>query len=359
MRSKRPAGGPRKQRLRGRVVDSVAQILPHAMIRKLMEKTFINFGVETTNLCNANCSFCGYRFMQRPKVDMPLDLYEKALREYAASGGGNINFTPTVGDPLVDKAIVTRIEMARALPEIQDIFLYTNAILLDRFGYDAILQSGLTRLAISTFIGSREGYERYYGNDKYGKVVENIIEAARRNRELGNPVRISLHLRVEGDRSSWEETETYQTIAALIGEANIDYLEVYDAWGGRIKKEDVPEGTSLDEPIALSEKIKSPCFEMYRRLHILADGNVGACVCVDLESEIKVGNVKEQTLDEIWRGQRLRDYRSNWTQGNLPEVCKSCTRYQAVDQFIDENRKRVIVDYTRRKFPKLLKALTK
>jgi radical SAM protein with 4Fe4S-binding SPASM domain len=359
MRSKRPAGGPRKQRLRGRVVDSVAQILPHAMIRKLMEKTFINFGVETTNLCNANCSFCGYRFMQRPKVDMPLDLYEKALREYAASGGGNINFTPTVGDPLVDKAIVTRIEMARAQPEIQDIFLYTNAILLDRFGYDAILQSGLTRLAISTFIGSREGYERYYGNDKYGKVVENIIEAARRNRELGNPVRISLHLRVEGDRSSWEETETYQTIAALIGEANIDYLEVYDAWGGRIKKEDVPEGTSLDEPIALSEKIKSPCFEMYRRLHILADGNVGACVCVDLESEIKVGNVKEQTLDEIWRGQRLRDYRSNWTQGNLPEVCKSCTRYQAVDQFIDENRKRVIVDYTRRRFPRLLKALTK
>jgi radical SAM protein with 4Fe4S-binding SPASM domain len=359
MRSKRPAGGPRKQRLRGRVVDSVAQILPHAMIRKLMEKTFINFGVETTNLCNANCSFCGYRFMQRPKVDMPLDLYEKELREYAASGGGNINFTPTVGDPLVDKAIVTRIEMARAQPEIQDIFLYTNAILLDRFGYDAILQSGLTRLAISTFIGSREGYERYYGNDKYGKVVENIIEAARRNRELGNPVRISLHLRVEGDRSSWEETETYQTIAALIGEANIDYLEVYDAWGGRIKKEDVPEGTSLDEPIALSEKIKSPCFEMYRRLHILADGNVGACVCVDLESEIKVGNVKEQTLDEIWRGQRLRDYRSNWTQGNLPEVCKSCTRYQAVDQFIDENRKRVIVDYTRRRFPRLLKALTK
>lgn len=359
MRSKRPAGGPRKQRLRSRFVNSVAQIVPHAMLRRLMEKTFINFGVETTNLCNANCSFCGYRFMQRPKVDMPLDLYEKALSEYAASGGGNINFTPTVGDPLVDKEIVTRISMARALPEIQDIFLYTNAILLDRFGYDALLQSGLTRLAISTFIGSREGYERYYGNDKYGKVVENIIEAARRNRELGSPVRISLHLRVEGDRASWEGTETYETIAELIGEANIDYLEVYDAWGGRIKKEDVPEGTSLDEPIALSEKIKSPCFEMYRRLHVLADGNVGACVCVDLESEIKVGNVKEQTLDEIWRGKRLRDYRSNWTQGNLPEVCKSCTRYQSVDRFIDENRKRVIVDYARRRFPRVLKALTR
>ncbi|HCP00906.1 MAG: hypothetical protein CL573_01795 [Alphaproteobacteria bacterium] len=359
MRSKRSAGGVRKQRWRSRIVDSIARILPHNILRNLMEKTFINFGVETTNLCNANCSFCGYRFMQRPKVNMPLNVYEKALYEYASSGGGNINFTPTVGDPLVDKEIVTRIRMARALPEIQDIFLYTNAILLDRFGYETLLKSGLTRLAISTFIGSREGYERYYGNDKYGKVVENIIAAARLNRELGQPVQISLHLRVEGERATWEATETYQTIAGLIGESNIDYLEVYDAWGGRIQKEDVPEGTSLDKPIPLAEKVKSPCFEMYRRLHILADGNVGACVCVDLESEIKVGNVKDQTLDEIWNGERLRAYRENWTEGSLPEVCKSCTRYQAVDQFIDENRKRVIIDYARRRHPRLLKALTR
>lgn len=297
--------------------------------------------------------------MQRPKVNMPMGLYKKAIGEYAANGGGNLNFTPTVGDPLVDKSLIQRIAIARAHPEIQEIFLYTNAILLERFGYDAFLKSGLSRLAISTFIGSREGYTRYYGNDKYGKVVENIIGIARANRNLGYPLRITLHLRVEGERSSWEETETYQTIAQLIGANNIDYLDVYDAWGGRIKKEDVPEGTELDVPIELSEKIKSPCFEMYRRLHVLADGNVGACVCVDLESEIKVGNVKEETLHEIWRGKRLRAYRSNWVEGNLPEVCKSCTRYQAVDQFIGENRKRVIVDFARRRFPATLKFLTR
>ncbi len=357
MRNVRLINENRTPRLRSRLANAVACSLPHWAVRKLMERTFINFGVETTNLCNANCSFCGYRFMQRPKVDMPMEVYAKAVREYAANGGGNLNFTPTVGDPLVDKQLIRRIELARSYPEIQDIFLYTNAILLERFGYEALLQSGLSRLAISTFIGSREGYERYYGNDKYGKVVENIIEIARTNRKLGSPVRITLHLRVEGKRASWEDTGTYQTVAELVGVNNIDYLDVYDAWGGRIKKEDVPEGTELDEPIPLAEKTKSPCFEMYRRLHVLADGNVGACVCVDLESEIKVGNVKKQSLDEIWKGQRLRDYRSNWVKGDIPKVCQSCTRYQAVDQFIDENRKRVIVDFARRRFPATLKLL--
>ena len=172
-------------------------------------------------------------------------------------------------------------------------------------------------------------------------------------------MRITLHLRVEGDRKTWEQTDTYRKIAGLIGVRNIDYLDVYDAWGGRIRKEDVPEGTVLDQPIPIEEKIKSPCFEMYRRLHMLADGNVGACVCVDLESEIKVGNLETQTLDEIWRGDRLRAYRKNWTRGELPQVCRQCTRYQGVDQFIAGNRKRVVVDYARRRYPRLLAALTR
>jgi len=345
-------------RLRSHVANVASRFVPRSIYRKLMERTFINFGVETTNICNADCSFCGYRFMQRPKVQMASEVYEKTVREFAASGGGNLNFTPTVGDPLVDKRLVERILFARALPEIQDIFLYTNAILLDRFGLEELLTSGLSRLAISTFIGGRESYQRYYGKDKYDTVVNNIITAARINRELSSPVRITLHLRVEGDRDSWEATETYREIAALIGESNIDYLDVYDAWGGRIQKEDVPEGTVLDQPIPLDEKIKSPCFEMYRRLHVLADGNVGACVCVDLESEIKVGDVKTQSLDEIWFGERLKQYRRQWTEGGLPEVCKQCTRYQGVDQFIVENRKRIVIDYARRRYPKLLAALT-
>lgn len=346
-------------RLRSRIASVLARALPVAFYRKLMERTFINFGVETTNLCNANCSFCGYRFMERPKVQMSLEIYKKAIREFAASGGGNLNFTPTVGDPFVDKYLLERIAFARSFPEIQEIFLYTNAILLDRFGLDELLTSGLSRLAISTFIGSREGYTRYYGNDKYEKVVGNIVAVAESNKKLHQPVRITLHLRVEGDRKTWEQTDTYRKIAGLIGVRNIDYLDVYDAWGGRIRKEDVPEGTVLDQPIPIEEKIKSPCFEMYRRLHMLADGNVGACVCVDLESEIKVGNLETQTLDEIWRGDRLRAYRKNWTRGELPQVCRQCTRYQGVDQFIAGNRKRVVVDYARRRYPRLLAALTR
>ncbi len=345
-------------RLRARFVSALARAIPKRALQSLMEKKFINFGVETTNTCNANCSFCGYRFMERPKVEMAKEVFENAIKSFVQNGGGNLNFTPTVGDPLVDKTLLERIRFARKHQEIQEIFLYTNGILLDRIGYTNLLHSGLSRLAISTFIGSRDGYKQYYGNDKYQKVVQNIIGIAEANKKLGQPIKITLHLRVQGDPSIWEKTQVYQEISSLIGIRNINYLDVYDAWGGRIKSYDLPEGTSLDKPIPIEEKIKSPCFEMYRRLHVLADGNVGACVCVDLESEIKVGNIHNQTLTDIWNGASIRKYRKDWLNGTLPDVCMQCTRYQGIDDFIKANPKRILIDYARRKWPKTLKYLT-
>ena len=54
--------------LRTRVISRALELLPTAFFRKLMENRFINFGVETTNICNADCTFCGYRFMERRKT---------------------------------------------------------------------------------------------------------------------------------------------------------------------------------------------------------------------------------------------------------------------------------------------------
>ena len=92
---------------------------------------------------------------------------------------------------------------------------------------------------------------------------------------------------------------------------------------------------------------------------MLADGNVGACICTDLESEIMIGNIHEQSLEEIWKGEALAKYRREWVEGRLPDCCVNCTRYTGVDEFIENNRKRVAIDYARRKAPGLLKLATR
>lgn len=67
------------------------------------------------------------------------------------------------------------------------------------------------------------------------------------------------------------------------------------------------------------------CPEVFNKLSINWDGTVSAC-CADYDNQMLVGDVRENTLKEIWDGQKMRDYRelvvsdSHWT---LP-VCANC-----------------------------------
>ena len=74
---------------------------------------------------------------------MSFNDFTTIIDKYVLSGGGDLSFTPTVGDPLVDKNIVKKIQYASNYPQIKNIFLYTNGILLDKIGYEQLLKSGI------------------------------------------------------------------------------------------------------------------------------------------------------------------------------------------------------------------------
>ena len=51
--------------LRARVASATAALLPIWALRKMMVQTFINFSVETMNICDASCVVWGYcRFLR-------------------------------------------------------------------------------------------------------------------------------------------------------------------------------------------------------------------------------------------------------------------------------------------------------
>ena len=342
-----------------RLLGVAIKFIPQFIILKMMEHRYSHMGIEPTNICNANCTFCGYRFMKQSKFTMSVDLFKKAIDDYASEGGGSLSLTPTVGDPLVDGKILQKISYARSVPGISSISLYTNAILLDKFGYEQVLRSGISRLAISTYMGSIEGYKRYYGKDEYTRVVRNIIGILRTNKEFETPVKVTLHLRCEGNESVWKKTDEYKEIASLIDSSDISFMKEYDNWGGLIQEDDIPDGTILQTLLSVEEKSKSPCFEMYRRIHVLANGNVGVCVCRDLEGEINIGNVQHSTISELWRGDKIKKYRSNWSNCILPEVCVECTRYEPISEFIDAHKFNLVRAFLKRRTREVISALNR
>ena len=51
---------------------------------------------------------------------------------------------------------------------------------------------------------------------------------------------------------------------------------------------------------------------------------------------------RTNNLNEIWNGKKIKQIRSNWSKGSLPEVCKSCTRYDPIDNFIAKNKSEIL-----------------
>ena len=51
---------------------------------------------------------------------------------------------------------------------------------------------------------NKNGYKKYYGVDQYDRVIKNIKNLLKKNSDLGSPLSIFLHLRVDLPKESWE-----------------------------------------------------------------------------------------------------------------------------------------------------------
>lgn len=320
--------------------------MPDSFYRFLLSEYPLSIGMETTNICNANCSFCAYRHMKRKKSYMSDDIFRESLGFLSKLKGRAFNLTPTVGDPLVDPKLLHRIEAIRNAG-IGNVFFYTNGIRLKNDLVESILRSGISRIAISTYIGEGENYRKYYGVDKYAQVMENVFVLARRNKELGSPVVLTLHLRVDDPKTQdFRSNRDFLKIAEYIEDENIHVLESYDTWGGVICESSIPSGSSLESVHSYGSRSEC-CSELYRRLHVFADGRVGCCVCCDLEAEIVIGRVGNDDPVTIWRGKTLKRIRSNFERGNLPRPCRNCSLYVPVSKFISTNRLEIFLSFFR------------
>jgi MoaA/NifB/PqqE/SkfB family radical SAM enzyme len=64
--------------------------------------------LEVANHCNANCVFCAYRYQKRLISVMSFHIFRQSVDQYIALGGTPINFSPAVGEALIDKDLVAK-----------------------------------------------------------------------------------------------------------------------------------------------------------------------------------------------------------------------------------------------------------
>ena len=282
--------------------------------------------LELTNICNANCIFCPYQYQERATGFMSDLVFEKAVNDFVKINGGSIGLTPIVGDALIDPKFLERVEYLRGLPEIDRIFLTTNAILLDKHGISEVLTSGLTSIMISTSGFDKESYKRIYRSPAYERMKENVTHLVRENKRLGSPVHVSICLRTDRPLDEVMRDPDFQPI--LEHEPTIDFAWSYRSVGGRITRESLPEQMQFRKaPVK-----KEPCGSLYNGAMVLIDGTVVACACIaamDAVPDLRIGNILDQDLLEIYASGAMSGLRDQFRPGGaLNATCAGCDAYQ-------------------------------
>jgi len=295
----------------------------HAMAARPFE-----LHLELTNLCNANCVFCPYQFQTREVQFMSDEVFQKAIHDYVSIGGGSVGLTPIVGDALIDPKFLERVRYLRSLPQVDRIWLTTNCILLDKFGVDAVLQSGINALNVSTAGFNAEMYRRVYRNASYQRMRRNVLELVERNSALGSPVAITIALRPDRPLDAVMTDPDFQAILAY--KPQLDFTWSFTSANGRITRDILPESMKLRVVNARPE----PCVNTYNGPMVLPDGTVMGCSCVaamDAVKDLGIGNIMKSSLREIWSGTAIQDLRSSFARRKLNSTCSGCDMYRDLE----------------------------
>lgn len=311
-----------KDAARGVVAAAVRPLwgsLPRALYHGKWPNTVM---LALTRVCNVDCVFCPYRYVDRSaKVHMPDDLFEKVLHDLEEAKVRRVMLSPNVGEPLLAPRFLEKVMRLRE-HGVRFVELTTNASCLHKVGVDAILSEGPDQINLSFPGFDKEMYERDLHVRFYDQTRANVLELLRRNHALGRPRVVNLLLR--GDTGldrllAAPEMEEAKRLAT-----SVSFMTEVDDWLGLIKPDDLPEGYRIQahRPPLLAR----PCALLFD-LTLHPDGDIQLCSCRNIFADpgLKIGDLREMSILEAYA--RIPLVFDTWEQGKYPSCCKTCSMY--------------------------------
>jgi len=268
----------------------------------------IEITLESTSRCNLSCPMCPRHTYTFDNENMDFDLYRRIVsdcRDYV-----EFIWPYGIGEPLIHPAIFDMIRLTRDAGIRTG--LSTNATLIDNERADRLLDSGLDYLIIAFDGATKETYEKYRAGATFDKTVENTIGFLEKKRERGSKIHVVMQMVVLKDNVS--EIPKYRQLWSVPG---VDEI--------RFKRDEIRlDGTAIAGE-ALEGQRENPCHLLWRGpLYVRYDGLVYPC-CY-MYGEPPVGDLKKQSVRDVWNSPGMVKLREAHLRGNLSEyaACNNC-----------------------------------
>lgn len=299
--------------------------------------------IDPSNLCNFRCQFCptGHpdllRKVGRSKSQlMDYTLYEKLIAEIAAFDRPIKTLSlHKDGEPLIHPRIADMVRLAREKNIADKIVILTNASLLTRELATALIKAGLDVIRISVEHVTKNGYRKLTQTyDNYDTIVENIRCLREERDRLGSSLFIGAKLidfglsREELDIYSRDFSPLCDEVARTTAQG-WSLSEIFDFTLG------AHPAVALDGQTPLMAQ-RSACPFPFYSMAVNANGLVSPCPD-DWSHKATVGDAKTQTIQEIWQGGQLREFRLMHLAGLRGEnpACAHCHCIQGIPEDSD------------------------
>lgn len=288
-------------------------------------KRFKRIYIETTNICNLDCSFCIKT--EREKLMMDGRSF-RHIAEEASEFTDHVCFH-LMGEPLMNGNIGEFLAICLELG--LKVNLATNGTLIGTRGEVLLSAPALRKVSFS--LHSYEANEMGISLEEYLKDIMDFADEAK------GQIIIELRLwNLSGELADGLNTENDKVVSYILKRLGLERSILTEGKG--------KNGIRLKEGLYLGfqERFIWPengtgeivengfCHGMRDHIGILADGTVVPC-CLDSQGSIPLGNVFEAPLKEILAGSRAASIYEGFNGRRLVEdLCKGCTYIRRFDR---------------------------
>lgn len=238
---------------------------------------FYHVGIETTTICNRRCKYCPQSIFGNPHEKMEEELFYKIINSLKHTNFIGIISPSLYGEPLTDDRILTFVKYIRVSLAHVYIRIFTNG---DFLTVDKYLE--LKRAGVDIFVITQH-------SKVPSETLVNTLTYIKNNHQKFYAVK---------------------------------YYNFYDEYYNKKNANGLlsNRGGLVDVPI----KKRSYC-HMVNQVTIDYQGNVLLC-CDDYNRTVKLGNVQEREISDIWYDPKYVKIRKMLNNGIWPyEMCRKCT----------------------------------
>ena len=265
--------------------------------------------IESTAKCNLSCPMCLRQHIYFPPRNMEFSVFRKIIDE----GKDSLEFAVPygVGEPLLNPEIFDMIGYCTEMGVPTGIS--TNATVLSEDYSRRLIESGLDYITFAFEATRREVFETYRKGANYDRVRNNILTFLHVKKAMRS--RIFCIVQMVALKENRREGRALSRMWKLDGINNV-----------RIKKDEVHnEGSAIPGDNSTRPPRRYPCYQLWRGpMYIHYDGTVFPC-CYTYPEEA-LGNIKRNTLRQIWNSERIVRLREAHVRGDLRQytACQNC-----------------------------------